>query len=303
MQEKTQLNKKFNGYLSDQDKYLTKLKINTLNLQILNTTDEIDSIDKSCNSKGNTKKIKQCTNKEINLLNIWAEDFALKQDGLKIQWDKVISAQNLVDQRSKLVETNKNKDLYNKLKNASNVKKEEFEALNADCLNSGVQLSAPFIPGKAASDKAASDKAASDKAASDKAASDKAASDKAAGSNIPKVGDCWNYSESEYEGLSGNKAPVACNQVHTRVTYKVAFWPKTVEDPYELAAKGNLFSLGSIAAMYCGSTARYEENLKSGSGFSTGFFFLPEKESWARGVRWINCLEGLKVDGVYVPIR
>jgi hypothetical protein len=303
MQEKTQLNKKFNGYLSDQDKYLTKMKINTLSIKILNTTDEIEDIEKSCNSKGTTKKIKRCTNREINRLSIWAEDFALQQDKLKFQWDKVVAAQNLVDQRTKLLETNKNKNIYNKLKSASNVKKQEFEALNADCSNSGVKLAADFTPGRAASDKAASDKAASDKAASDKAASDKAASDKAAGANIPKIGDCWNYAESEYESLSGNKKPVACNQVHTRVTYKIAFWPKTIEDPYELSAEGNLFSLGSAASVLCGSTARYEENLKSGRGFSAGTFFLPDKGSWDRGERWINCLEGLKVNGVYVPIQ
>jgi hypothetical protein len=294
--QRAQLRKKLNGYLSEEEKLLLDTQLLTLDIKISNSTSERDFIEKSCNAKGVAKKIKVCTKSEITQITNWAKDFELKQRELKLQWDKVIAAQNLIDSKRRIQETSSNQKVYMELRSSADVKKQEFDALNAGCRNSGVTLVPTFNPVKIAADKTAADKAATEKLAADKAASEKIA-----GASIPKVGDCWDYSESDYENISGNRSPVPCTQQHTRVTYKVAFWPKTTKDAYELYSQGSFFSLGGAVATFCGSVQRYEENLKSGTGLSTGTFLLPDKEAWNSGARWINCLEGLKVDGAYVP--
>ncbi len=294
--QRAQLRKKATGIFSEQEKLLVDTQLLTLDIKISNSTSQRDSLEKSCNSKKAAVKVKPCSKSDIAIISNWAKDFELKQRELKIQWDKVIAAQNLSDTKSRVLQTSTNQKIYMDMQAAAEVKKEEFDALNAGCTNSGIKLVSRFVPGKVAADKAAADKAATEKLAEDKAASDKIA-----GASIPKVGDCWDYSESDYEKISGNRSPVPCTQQHTRVTYKVAFWPKTTKDAYELYSQGSFFSLGGAAATFCGSIQRYEENLKSGTGLSTGSFLLPDKEAWNSGARWINCLEGLKVDGAYVP--
>lgn len=294
--QRAQLRKKATGIFSEQEKLLVDTQLLTLDIKISNSTSQRDSLEKSCNSKKAAVKVKPCSKSDIAIISNWAKDFELKQRELKLQWDKVIAAQNLSDTKSRVLQTSTNQKIYMEMQAAAEVKKEEFDALNAGCTNSGIKLVSRFVPGKVAADKAAADKAATEKLAEDKAASDKIA-----GASIPKVGDCWDYSESDYEKISGNRSPVPCTQQHTRVTYKVAFWPKTTKDAYELYSQGSFFSLGGAAATFCGSIQRYEENLKSGTGLSTGSFLLPDKEAWNSGARWINCLEGLKVDGAYVP--
>jgi len=285
--QRVQLRKKATGIFSEQEKLLVDTQLLTLDMKISNFTLEKESLENSCNSKKAVGKVKPCSKSDIALISNWAKDFELKQRALKLQWDKVLAAQSLSDAKSKLVQTSSNQKIYMEMQTAAEVKKLEFDTLNAGCSNSGVKLVPQFVPGKAAADQAAIEKAAADKIASDKLASDKSS-----GVNLPKVGDCWNYSEIEYGNITGNKAPVPCEQPHTRVTYKVAFWPKTTMDAYTLFALNDLRSIGAVAATYCESNQRYEENIKNGRGLKTGTFFLPDQVLWNSGARWINCMEG-----------
>ena len=285
--QRVQLRKKATSIYSEQEKLLIDTQLFTLDLKISNYTSERDSLEKSCDSKKAAGKVKPCSKSDIALISNWAKDFEIKQRALKLQWDKVIAAQSLSDPKSRIIQSSSNQKIYLDMQATSEVKKLEFETLNAGCTNSGVKLVPQFVPGKVAADQAAVDKAAADKMASDKLASDKSS-----GVNLPKVGDCWNYSEIEYGNISGNQTPVPCEQPHTRVTYKVAFWPKTTMDAYTLFALNDLRSIGAVAATFCESNQRYEENLKNGRGLKTGSFFLPDKALWNSGARWINCLEG-----------
>ena len=287
MNQIVQLRKKASGILSEQEKLLVDTQLLTLDVRISSYTSERDSLEKSCNSKKAAGKVKPCSKNDVALISNWAKDFELKQRALKLQWDKVIAAQSLPDPKSRVIQTSSNQKIYMEMQAASEVKKLEFETLNAGCKNSGVKLLPQFVPGKVAADQAAVDKTAADKIAADKIASDKSS-----GVNLPKVGDCWNYSEIEYANISGNQAPVSCEQPHTRMTYKVAFWPKTTMDAYTLFSLNDLRSIGAVAATFCESNQRYEENLKNGRALKTGSFFLPDKALWNSGARWINCLEG-----------
>ncbi|MCX6444876.1 MAG: hypothetical protein NTY85_05035 [Actinobacteria bacterium] len=284
--QRVQLRKKATGIFSEQEKLLVDTQLLTLDIKISNFTSERDSLEKSCNSKKAAGKVKKCSKSDISQISNWAKDFELKQRELKLQWDKVIAAQNLSDAKSRFIQTSTNQKIYMEMQAAAEVKKEEFDALNAGCTNSGIKLVSRFVPGKAAADQAAAEKAAADKIASDKLASEKSS-----GVNLPKVGDCWNYTKSEVKDLSNNKSSIPCDQQHTMVTYKVAFWPKTTQDPYVLQSKGDENSVAAAASVFCDSAKRYEENLKSGTRLTTGAFFIPNKALWTSGARWINCLE------------
>jgi hypothetical protein len=274
--QRVPLRNKSKGYLSEQERLLVDTQLLTLDMKISNSTSERDAIEKSCNPNGVSKKVKKCTKSEISLISNWARDYELKQRELKLQWEKILTAQGLLDAKKRVLETSSNQKIYYAMQSAADAKKQEFDALNAGCLNSGVKLVPQFIPAKAAADKAAADKAASDKVS---------------GISIPKVGDCWDYSKSEIKEISNNRSSVPCSQLHTMVTYNVAFWPKTYQDPYVLESKGDANSVASLASVFCDSAKRYEENLKSGTRLTTGAFFIPNKVQWTSGARWINCLE------------
>jgi hypothetical protein len=303
--QRVSLRNKSKGYLSEDERLLIDTQLLTLDIKISNSTDARDAIEKFCNPNGIAKKVKNCTKSEISLITNWARDYELKQRELKLQWEKILTAQGIFDSKKRALETSSNQKIYYAMQSAADYKKQEFEALNSGCLNSGIKLVAQFVPGKAASDQAATDKAAAEKLAADKAASDKAS-----GTSIPKVGDCWDYTRSELERISDSRSSVPCTQQHTMVTYKVAFWPKTYADPYGLYSSGSLYSLYGAMQEFCGSIQRYELNLKSGTSLSTGGFLLPSKDAWSNGARWINCMEGLKLykvgssssdDWSYVP--
>ena len=303
--QRVPLRNKSKGYLSEQERLLVDTQLLTLDMKISNSTYERDSIEKSCNPNGVAKKVKRCTKSDISLITNWARAYELKQRELKLQWEKILTAQGLLDSKKRVLETSSNQKIYYAMQSAADFKKQEFDALNSGCLNSGIKLVAQFVPGKAASDQAAADKSAAEKLAADKAASDKAS-----GTSIPKVGDCWDYNRNDLEKISDSRLSVSCSQQHTMVTYKVAFWPKTYADPYGLYSSGSLFSLYGALQEFCGSSQRYDLNLKNGTKLSTDGFLLPNKDAWNNGARWINCMEGLKVykagstssdDWSYVP--
>jgi hypothetical protein len=121
--------------------------------------------------------------------------------------------------------------------------------------------------------------------------------------NLPKVGQCWNATNSEADEWSDWQGQPAtnCAKAHVLYTYEIG----TITG---ISAKSWAKSPGSdqtstavtdAAADACG-TSKLVPQLKWNQQLVQGFFFVPSEAEWKTGARWVRCDVGVLAFGTTV---
>jgi hypothetical protein len=97
----------------------------------------------------------------------------------------------------------------------------------------------------------------------------------------PKVGQCFNYTNSEISMENvPKKAAVSCSLTHNIEVYRVAKYTYK-KSPYDIS-ESDLWSLANKACQpWKGNVAKTK--------FNYWAFYTPTKSQWAKGERWIRC--------------
>jgi hypothetical protein len=112
----------------------------------------------------------------------------------------------------------------------------------------------------------------------------------------PKVGQCWNASNSDADNWAdwGGKAAISCTKSHVLYTYAVGKISGVTAKSW--AASGSNTALSSEvqtkAADAC-SLSTVLPKLKWNQQLVQGYFFVPSESAWKAGARWVRCDVGV----------
>lgn len=96
----------------------------------------------------------------------------------------------------------------------------------------------------------------------------------------PKVGQCFNYTNSDISMMNvPKKAAVSCSSTHNVEVYRVAKYTSK-KSPYDIS-ESDLWSIGKKACQPWKGNAETK--------FNYWAFYTPTKSQWAKGERWIRC--------------
>lgn len=97
--------------------------------------------------------------------------------------------------------------------------------------------------------------------------------------SVPKVHDCYDISEKEFESPFALTAPVDCDKEHNAETYIVAKWDNEVP-PFKLSEEVKLKVFEKICLPW---------PMSDNTFMNTWGFYSPSQKDWKEGNRWVRC--------------
>jgi hypothetical protein len=119
-------------------------------------------------------------------------------------------------------------------------------------------------------------------------------------SGTPKVGQCWNATDSEADNWAdweGTPA-VSCAKSHVLYTYAVGKLTGIKAKTWAQSATSDQVSdaVAAVAADVC-TTSALVPKLKWNQQLVQGYYFVPSKADWKAGARWVRCDVGVLAFG------
>ncbi|HEX4058546.1 MAG TPA: septum formation family protein [Galbitalea sp.] len=116
------------------------------------------------------------------------------------------------------------------------------------------------------------------------------------GSGAPKVGECWNATNSEADNWSDweGQSATPCSTSHVLYTYAIGKIEGVSAKTW--AKSGSPDQTSTAVADRADDACSTEEllpKLKWTQQLIQGFFFLPSKADWRAGARWVRCDVGV----------
>ena len=104
---------------------------------------------------------------------------------------------------------------------------------------------------------------------------------------LPKIGQCFKYTDAQVSSSYASKNPISCSSTHNMETFMVATLPLDT-NPVDMTDEDKM----SLALEYCdfwGTYPNAQNNRLSKTNFNYWAWFSPSRAAWAKGQRWIRC--------------
>lgn len=98
---------------------------------------------------------------------------------------------------------------------------------------------------------------------------------------MPRIGDCYDYGPKGMDRLTTPSPALSCSARHTAEVYKVARWTSS-RSPYGMPED----ALWRVANQKC---APNQSAAFRNDWFNYWAYFVPTRDQWDRGARWIRC--------------